>query len=523
MSWRRSRPVLTRSQVALAGRRRRVRSPTGRVSSTAASASSPARSQLDSGAGQLRDGAGQLADGLGEAADGSGKIAEGLGKAADGAPKLEDGAQRLSDEGTKKLVEAGKSTAADYGQKYALIEAGAQRAKTEGMAYGAPADAAGTTAYSFELAGMSGEGGRNMGRTAGAAAIFGLAGAAAPCADGSSSRLTRLRGAAEWPPRTAPVRCGCAALRHRLARSGGGAVPNGPRLMARSDDGPRHESPPSGSRGQQWAAERDVPGGDPGPRRHAQPVPGPGPPMLFLPGLTPTHAAPHGFARRFALHQMRPFADRRQVVVGRRRGLTAHTTMADIADDYATALQPGRRSPRRPRRLDRWQRCPAAGRRPPAPRPAARPGLIRLPARSARAGRPAPGPGGARVASAPRGRRHAHASGGGRAVRGDALAALGWLAPRMVVGEATDLRATIRAEDGFDVTSRLATIQAPTLVVGGDRDAFYGEEVFRETARLLPRASCCCTGARGTWACEGPPPRPRRQRLPRLTGAAVPA
>ena len=135
--------------------------------------------QLDGGAGQLRDGAGQLADGLGEAADGSGKIAEGLGKAADGAPKLEDGAQRLSDEGTKKLVEAGKSTAADYGQKYALIEAGAQRAKTEGMAYGAPADAAGTTAYSFELAGMSGEGGRNMGRTAGAAAIFGLAGAAA--------------------------------------------------------------------------------------------------------------------------------------------------------------------------------------------------------------------------------------------------------------------------------------------------------------------------------------------------------
>ena len=47
------------------------------------------------------------------------------------------------------------------------------------MAYGAPANAAGNTAYSYELAGMSGEGSRNMGRTAGAAAIFGLAGAAA--------------------------------------------------------------------------------------------------------------------------------------------------------------------------------------------------------------------------------------------------------------------------------------------------------------------------------------------------------
>ena len=48
------------------------------------------------------------------------------------------GAQRLSDEGTKKLVDAGKATASDYGEKYALIEVGAERAKAEGMAYGAP-------------------------------------------------------------------------------------------------------------------------------------------------------------------------------------------------------------------------------------------------------------------------------------------------------------------------------------------------------------------------------------------------
>ncbi len=123
--------------------------------------------QLDDGASQLKDGAGKLADGLGDAADGSGKIADGLDKAAGGAPKLQDGAQRLSDEGTKKLIEAGRSTAVDYGQKYALIEAGAKRAKAEGMAYGAPANAAGNTAYSYELAGMSGEGSRNMGRTAG--------------------------------------------------------------------------------------------------------------------------------------------------------------------------------------------------------------------------------------------------------------------------------------------------------------------------------------------------------------------
>jgi putative membrane protein len=132
--------------------------------------------KVDSGAGQLKSGAGQLSSGLGTAASGSGQLADGLGQATGGAPKLVDGAQQLSDQGTTKLIAAGKSTAADYGQKYALIEAGAQRAKAESMAYGAPAGAAGQTAYSFELAGADGEGSRDLGRGLGAAAIFALAG-----------------------------------------------------------------------------------------------------------------------------------------------------------------------------------------------------------------------------------------------------------------------------------------------------------------------------------------------------------
>lgn len=133
--------------------------------------------KLDDGADQLKDGANQLSSGLGDAADGSGKLADGLGQAAEGAPKLQDGAQRLSDEGTKKLVAAGKSTAADYGQKYALIEAGAKRAKTEAMAYGAPQDSLANMAYSYEIAGADGEGGRNLGRGFGALAVLALAGA----------------------------------------------------------------------------------------------------------------------------------------------------------------------------------------------------------------------------------------------------------------------------------------------------------------------------------------------------------
>jgi putative membrane protein len=132
--------------------------------------------ELDAGAGRLSDGASTLADGLGTAADGASQLADGLDEAADGAPALKDGAQQLSDEGASKLVEAGKETATDYGKKYALITAGADRAKSEGMAYGAPTEAIGFTAYSIELAGVDGEGSRNTGRAVGALAIFGLAG-----------------------------------------------------------------------------------------------------------------------------------------------------------------------------------------------------------------------------------------------------------------------------------------------------------------------------------------------------------
>lgn len=132
--------------------------------------------QLDDGARALGDGAGRLADGLAAAADGSAQLASGLESAADGAPALQDGAQRLSDEGTSQLVDAGKATASDYGKKYALIEAGATRAVAEGMAYGAPKDAAGFTAYSLEIAGVDGDGTRNVGRAAAALGAFGAAG-----------------------------------------------------------------------------------------------------------------------------------------------------------------------------------------------------------------------------------------------------------------------------------------------------------------------------------------------------------
>ena len=64
----------------------------------------------------------------------------------------------------------------------------------------------------------------------------------------------------------------------------------------------------------------------------------------------------------------------------------------------------------------------------------------------------------------------------------------GWLLPGLLVGHRDpDLLATLRAEDAFDLTARLGSIETPTLVVGGERDAFYGADLFRETAHGLPR------------------------------------
>ncbi len=133
---------------------------------------------LNDGARQLNDGANELADGLGDAADGSVRLNEGLTEAAGGAPRLVDGTQELSDKGTSKLVEAGEDTAQDYGQLYATIAAGAERADAENMAYGAPEGATGLTAYSFVVQGETGESGRNWARGLAGLALLGAAGAA---------------------------------------------------------------------------------------------------------------------------------------------------------------------------------------------------------------------------------------------------------------------------------------------------------------------------------------------------------
>ncbi|WP_315095380.1 hypothetical protein [uncultured Cellulomonas sp.] len=135
---------------------------------TAASGSS----KLAAGIASAAAGSERLASGLQDAAAGSTQLSDGLTTAADGAPKLVDGTQRLSDEGTSQVVVNGQSTAKDFGVRYAVLSAEADRAAAEGMAYGAPDGAAGFTAYSIDIAGVDRAGASVIGRLVLAVVLF---------------------------------------------------------------------------------------------------------------------------------------------------------------------------------------------------------------------------------------------------------------------------------------------------------------------------------------------------------------
>jgi putative membrane protein len=134
-------------------------------------------SQVADGASQVAGGANQLSSGLTDAANGASQIEAGLGQAADGVPQIRDGAKQLSTEGTQKLIAAGNSTALDFGEKYAVIQASAERTADGGLPYGAPTNATvKSAAYSIDIAGASGESSKNTSR--GVAALLIGAGAA---------------------------------------------------------------------------------------------------------------------------------------------------------------------------------------------------------------------------------------------------------------------------------------------------------------------------------------------------------
>ena len=218
---------------------------------------------------------------------------------------------------------------------------------------------------------------------------------------------------------------------------------------------------------------------------------GAGPPVVVFPGISADNADVGGGQRRMNLRPFLPLARRFTVyVVNRRLGLLPGSTLGDMAGHYAEAVTAefGRPVPvigvstggsiaqllaaGYPEVVARLVLLASAYRLSPYGRAVQR----RL-ADGIAAGRP---------------RR-------GWAVTGPALAATtagGWLAAalmwlagkRMNASDPSDLLITIDAEDHFDAAVDLPRIGAPTLVIGGDRDRFYGPDLFTETAQLIPGA-----------------------------------
>jgi pimeloyl-ACP methyl ester carboxylesterase len=227
---------------------------------------------------------------------------------------------------------------------------------------------------------------------------------------------------------------------------------------------------------------------------------GSGPPLVYLAGLTPNHEPPRGSDRRFHARPLLPFAASRRVWwVNRRPGLHPDATMADIATDYAKAMLLRFDEPVDVIGLSTGG---SVALQLAADHPAVVNRLVVVSAahRLGEDGRDAQ----LRVADDVLDGRERAASAelmrmlGGTARSQRMLAGLGWLIGRTYLAHSTaDLITTIRAEDAFDLRSRLADILAPTLVIGGDRDAFYSAELFRETAAGIPRGRLALYAGRG--------------------------
>lgn len=215
---------------------------------------------------------------------------------------------------------------------------------------------------------------------------------------------------------------------------------------------------------------------------------GSGAPLVLLPGLSAHHRAPQGFDRKAQLGAMKPYAAHREVwSVNRPVGLLAGTTIADLARDYAEAIRERFDAPvdvmgtstggsialqlaaDHPDVVRRLVLVIAAHRLGPGRR------VQRDAAAQVRAGRPRRAIAGLAAATA--------AHGWSRRL----LWIAGWLLePAMGRHGYDDMLVVADAEDGFDLTDRLGEIACPVLVVGGDRDGFYGADLFRETARGVP-------------------------------------
>lgn len=211
---------------------------------------------------------------------------------------------------------------------------------------------------------------------------------------------------------------------------------------------------------------------------------GEGPPLVMIQGLTPTHEIPTGMARRMALSGAAPYRGQFRVhVVNRKQGLLPGESMSDIAGHLAAAIESDLGGPV-------FLTGTSTGGSVALQLAVDRPDLVQALVVIASAYR-----------LGPRGREVqqelARLTRSGDAVGGFAHMTSAMLPARLqgpmrplarVVGRSmapadpSDLLVTLDAEDAFDVGDQLPRIAAPTLVIGGARDAFYTRDLFEGTA-----------------------------------------
>jgi pimeloyl-ACP methyl ester carboxylesterase len=211
---------------------------------------------------------------------------------------------------------------------------------------------------------------------------------------------------------------------------------------------------------------------------------GDGPPLVMATGLTATHEVPTGAERRMALRGARPLCSEFRVhIVSRKPGLPPGASMSDIAGYLITAIEEELGEPvllagtstggslalqlavDRPDLVRALVVVASAYRLGPSGRE-----LQRELARLTRAGDAADGWAQLMAAMLPAPLR--------RPARPLARRMMGSMAAQ----DPTDMLVTIDAEDAFDVGAELHRIVAPTLVIGGGKDAFYPRELFEQTA-----------------------------------------
>ncbi len=200
--------------------------------------------------------------------------------------------------------------------------------------------------------------------------------------------------------------------------------------------------------------------------------------------LTPTHEVPRGMERRMALSSARPFStDFRVYVVIRKPGLQPGESMSDIAGHLATAVEDEFGGPvlltgsstggsvalqlavDRPDLVRALVLVSSACRLGPRGRQ-----IQRDLARLTRSGDAAGGWAGFMTALMP------------APLRGPAYPVARVLCRSMVPEDPADMLVTLDAEDAFDVGEQLDRVSAPTLVIGGAKDALYTRELFEQTA-----------------------------------------